>query len=351
MAGGTGACQHRGPLGTMTTKGQYLVEAWRRPLKFDPLPPLCEVRNGALSYFVSRDLLGEPVGAVDALWQLPEVVRSVQRQQGDGSWKYPGGKRHAGSGQDYNQLQTYKVLGQLIEKYGLTRRHAAISQAAEFLFSCQTDEGDFRGIYRDQYTPNYSAGMMELLIKAGYQNDPRTERGLSWLLSMRQDDGGWAIPMRTGASEGSGRIQDAFWLPEPVQPDRSKPFSHWVTGVVLRAFAAHVEYRSAPEVRHAGELLKSRFLQPDTYTDRKAPSFWTKMTYPFWWTDVLSALDSLSWLGFSKDDPDIAKGLDWLVANQEASGLWRSGYPKAKDREIHLWTSLAACRVLKKLYG
>jgi len=327
------------------------MDEWQKQLKFDPLPQLEASDNEALTYFVRRDLMGEEAEPIETLWQLPEVVKIVGKQLADGAWKYPGGKEYICSREDYNQLQTYKVLGQLVEKYGLTRDHPAIERAADFLFSRQTEDGDFRGIYRDQYTPNYSAGIMELLIKAGYQGDPRIERGLSWLLSMRQDDGGWAIPMRTGAGEGSERIRDAFWLPEPIQPDRSKPFSHWVTGVVLRAFAAHPEYRGAPEVRRAGELLKSRFFQPDTYTDRKAPSFWTKITYPFWWTDILSALDPLSWLGFSKNDPDIGKGLDWLVTNQEETGLWRSGYPKAKDRDIHLWVSLAACRVLKSFCG
>ncbi len=324
------------------------MEDWRKRLNFDPLPPLKASRNEALLYFVGRDLLGEEVGPVETLWELPDVVKMLKKQQEDGSWKYPGGKKDIRSQQDYNQLQTYKILMDLVEKYGFTKDNPATRSAAEFLFTCQTEEGDFRGIYRDQYTPNYSAGILELLVKAGYQNDLRTQRGFAWLLSMRQDDGGWAVPLRTGVGKGSATIKDAFWLPEPVQPDRSKPFSHWATGVVLRAFAAHEEYGRAPEARLAGELLKSRFFQPDKYPDRKAASFWTKIKYPFWWTDILSALDSLSWLGFSKNDPDIMSGFDWLVTNQEETGLWRSGYPKAKDRDVHEWTSLAVCRVFKR---
>jgi hypothetical protein len=322
---------------------------WRKQLNFDPLPPLDASENEALRYFVRRDLLGEEVEPIEALWQLPNVVKILKKQQEDGAWKYPGGKKDVRSQRDYNQVQTYKILMDLVEKYGLANEHSAIRGAAEFLFSCQTEEGDFRGIYRDQYTPNYSAGIMELLIKAGYQDDPRIRKGFAWLLSLRQDDGGWAVPLRTGTDKGSV-IKDAFWLPEPVQPNRSKPFSHWCTGVVLRAFAAHEEFRKAPEARLAGELLKSRFFQGDKYPDRKAKSFWTKIRYPFWWTGILSALDSLSWLGFSKEDPDIKSGLDWLVANQEETGLWKAGYLKAGDKDIHLWTSLAACRVFKRFY-
>ncbi|MGB3903545.1 MAG: hypothetical protein WBB22_01350, partial [Anaerolineae bacterium] len=232
-----------------------------------------------------------------------------------------------------------------------TSAQPAIQNAASFLFTFQTEEGDFRGIYRNQYSPNYSAGIMELLIKAGYQDDPPIHRGFAWLLSMRQADGGWAVPARTGAGKGAGRIKDAFLAEETIQPDRSKPFSHWCTGVVLRAFVAHPEYRSAPEARHAGELLKSRFFQRDKYTDRQAAYFWEKIRYPFWWTDILSALDSLSWLEFSKDDPDIGRGLDWLVGNQGETGLWEARYLTGGDRDIHLWTTLGVCRVLKRFLG
>jgi hypothetical protein len=323
---------------------------WLKQLSLDPLPQLEGSGNEALLYFVRRELLGEPVGPIETLWQLPPVVKILRKQQEDGSWKYPGGKKDIRSQQDYNQLQTYKMLMELVEKYGLTKEHQAVGRAAEFLFSRQTEEGDLRGIYRDQYSPNYSAGIMELLIKAGYQNDPRIEKGFAWLLSMRQDDGGWAVPLRTGSSKGA-TIKDTFFDPEPIQPDRSKPFSHWCTGVVLRAFAAHEEYRKRSEARVAGELLKSRFFQADKYPDRKAASFWTKIRYPFWWTGILSALDSLSWLGFSKDDPDIKKGLDWLIANQGETGLWKAGYLSGADKDIHLWTSLAVCRVLQRFYG
>jgi hypothetical protein len=38
---------------------------------------------------------------------------------------------------------------------------------------------------------------MEILIKAGYDRDPRVTQGFRWLLAARQRDGGWAIPLRT----------------------------------------------------------------------------------------------------------------------------------------------------------
>jgi len=327
------------------------VEDWLHQLGVDPLAALSTSSNEALLYFVRRDVLGEEVGPVEAFWELPQVVKILRKQQEDGSWKYPGGKRDIRSQRNYDQLQTYKVLMDLVGKYEFTREHPALERAAEFLLSFQTDEGDLRGLYREQYSPNYTAGITELLVKAGYGDDPRIHQVFSWLLSMRQDDGGWALPMRTGVPKGTSTIKVAFWVERPIQPDRSKPFSHWMTGIVLRAFAAHEEYRGAQEAIGAGELLKSRFFKPDPYPDRKAASFWEKIRYPFWWTDILSALDSLWWLGYPADDGDIQKGLHWLISIQEPNGLWKARYLSGSDKDIHHWTTLQVCRVLKTFLG
>jgi squalene cyclase len=327
------------------------VENWLQRLSIDPLPLLHASSNEAILYFLRRDLLDEGVGAVEELWKLPQVEKILRKQQEDGSWKYPAGKEEIREQRSYNKLQTYKVLMDLVEKYGFTRKHPAIQRATEFLFTFQTGEGDFRGIYRDQYSPNYTAGMTELLAKAGYGDDPRIEKVFEWLLTMRQNDGGWALPMRTGVPKGTSTIKVAFWEEKPIQPDRSRPFSHWATGIVLRAFAAHEEYRRAAEAWAAGELLKSRFFKRDPYPDRQAASYWEKIRYPFWWTDILSSLDSLWWLGFSGEDEDIQKGLDWLVTNQGANGLWKARYVSGGDKDIHHWTTLHVCRVLKRYVG
>ena len=147
-------------------------------------------------------------------------------------------------------METYRILGELVEKYGFSNKHPKIRKATDFLFSRQTDEGDFRGIYGNQYSPNYSAAIMELLIKAGYQDDSRIDKGFSWLLSIRQSDGGWAIPLRTVNAKYAD-IMNA----DSIKSDLAKPFSHLVTGVVLRAFAAHRKYRRSNEAIKAGEFL------------------------------------------------------------------------------------------------
>lgn len=323
------------------------MQTWRNPLTFDPLPPLLAANNEAIRYFARRDLAGEDIAPVETLWQLPAVTAILKRQAPSGAWPYPGGKAELRDQEDYDQIETFRMMRYLIEKYGLDRRHPAIQRAADFLFAHQTDEGDLRGIYGTQYTPTYTAALMELLIKAGYDQDPRIERGFHWLLAMRQADGGWAIPLRT-----MGKKFDAQILHAPlIQPNRAKPFSHLVTGMVLRAFAAHAHYRQSAEAILAGKLLAARFFCADVYVDRRTPSFWTHFAYPFWFTDLLSALDSLAWIGFRAADPQIHKALAWLMAQQQADGLWRLALlMMAREPERDAWISLAICRVFQRFY-
>lgn len=328
---------------------------WLKQLHSDPIPSLLSSNNQALLYFVRRDLLSESVGSVQGLWELPEAHKILHKQQENGSWRYPGRNREVYPETNYDLLETFRQLGFLIEKVALNRRHPQIARAAEYLFSCQTGEGDIRGILGTQYMPYYHAIISELLIKAGYAEDPRIQMGLDWLLSVRQQDGGWIVPLQ--AVPAREKTRD-LWSAPPIPPDRSKPFSHLATGMVLRAFAVHPSYRTMSEVAAAAERLKSRFFQADRYNDRKAPSYWTKLQFPFWWTNILTSLDSLSLIGFDAGDADVAKALQWFVDNQQRDGLWRTSYEQAKRKELSArerdtmeWVGLAVCRVFRRLLG
>jgi hypothetical protein len=170
-------------------------------------------------------------------------VRRLRKQKDNGAWPYCSARRsYLRAADNYDQLETYRIVGELVEKFGINRDHSAMRQAADYLFSHQTNAGDFRGICGTQYSPNYSAAIMELLIKAGYAHDERIAQGFRWLLHIRQRDGGWAIPLRTAGA----KLDSLVMKGDTIQPDRSKPFFHLVTGVVVRAFAAHDDAERHP---------------------------------------------------------------------------------------------------------
>jgi hypothetical protein len=313
-------------------------------LEKDPIPTLIGADYAALSYFVQRDLQDENVKSIRTLWSLPEPTSIIGRQLENGAWRY-----RAGSGANpyanYNLLETYRQLGILIEMYGLNRQHRSVSTAAEYIFSCQSDDGAITGILGTQYMPYYQGAIMELLIKAGYEDDNHILKGFEWLLVSQQDDGGWLIPMQTVKEKPL-----EIWNQLPVRADPTSPSSHLATGMVLRAFAVHPQYRSDPAAWRAGDFLKSRFLKPDKYNDRRGKQYWTKFQYPFWWTNLLTAVDSLTLIGFDRNDIDVQKGIAWFIENQENDGLWDSGYGKGKGEAHRLWVGLAVCRVIKRVF-
>ncbi len=322
---------------------------WVKSLAVDPVPALLAWDDPALSYFVQRDLLGNQVEPVETLWEIDAAARLAKKQRADGGWRYPSRSFSPQTGTNYDLLETYRSLRVLVEMYAFDRNHPAISQAAEFIFSCQTDEGDVRGIIGNQYMPYYHGAILELLVKAGYADDPRVVRGLGWLLSMRQADGGWLVPAQVVPAQEK---TSQFWLGAPLPPDSTKPSSHLATGMVLRAFAAHTAYRQDQDVRAAAKLLKSRMFKADKYNDRKAPSYWLKFQYPFWWTSLLTALDTLCYLGFDRRDGEIEQGLAWFITNQSPDGLWDPGYGSGKRAEGNRrWVGLAACRAIKSYWN
>lgn len=322
------------------------VKNWSTHLRYDPIAPLLSSGDAAIAFFVKRDLLNDRGGNVESLWALKDAQKIIRRQQENGSWVYPSGRLTIRSQENYNQIETYRNLGYLVEMYGFNKRSPVIKSAAEYLFSFQTDEGDIRGIYGSQYTPNYTAAILELLIKAGYGNDKRIEKAFQWLISIRQNDGGWAIPLRTCNTNldiiGMGN--------SPLQPNKNKPFSHMVTGVVLRAFAAHKVYRNSKVAKKAAGLLLQNLFEKDNYSDRGTTDFWLRFTFPFWFTDLISAMDSLSQLGVASDEPKMADAINWFIDHQQKDGLWKLKVLKNKQLGSIYWMSHAICRVMKRLY-
>jgi hypothetical protein len=305
----------------------------------EALQTLLDIGNEALIKFTKKKLLGEEVD-IEQLWTLPRVKKILKRQQSDGSWIYPNKNATLRSPTNYNQYQTYKTLAELVEFYGLNKKHETIRKAAEYLFSFQTEEGEFRGIYGNQYSPNYSASITEFLIKAGY-NGVKIEKSLNWLLTMRQNDGGWAIPFRT-RSKGLKALGEK----ETIKPDRSKPFSHLATGIILRPFSLITAYRD--KVRNLGMLLADRVFTRDKYPDRVGVEYWTKFTYPYHWTDILSTIDTLTLLGI-KNHPKIDEIKQWFERHKQENGTYRVDVMAgAKYKDVKYWITLQYLRVLQR---
>jgi Squalene-hopene cyclase C-terminal domain len=337
------------------------MKNWMHQLRYNPVIPLLESGNEAIIYLTRQELLSEKVAGREMLWNLPETKKVLGKQCPSGCWKYSTRNKERAPAQNYDLFQTFKQIAKLIDVFQFNKEHSSIQKAAEYIFSCQTDEGDIRGIIGNQYAPYYTGIIMSLLIKAGYGDDSRIEKGFDWLLSMRQDDGGWVIgsPGFFGEYTYKEKCDLIMHYAETKKDfDRTKPFAHSGTGMVIRAFALHPHYRMSKEANLAANLLKSHFFKEDNYYSYKSAENWLNFKYPFFWTDLLSALDSVSLIGIPKEDHDVCQALEWFVSNQQESGLWKNSYSRihkasenTKSAEARLWISLAICRIFQRYYG
>ncbi|MBI9049048.1 MAG: terpene cyclase/mutase family protein [Anaerolineaceae bacterium] len=326
---------------------------WSTCFEINPIPILLTSKQKAIRYFTQRDFLCESVEAIEILWQESEAQRILKKQLADSSWPSSAKNQHPAI--NYCLIETWRNLRFLIEMYGFTRAHPQIEKAAEFIFSCQSPDSDLRGILANQYATYYTGAILSLLIKAGYQEDHRVEKAMRWLLSIRQDDLGWSIPMITHKFSREEQYQLSSQFMVPVEPDRSKPFSHNATGMVLRAFAAHEKYRHSVDAISAAHLLKSRFFEKDAYTSYQSASYWVRFEYPFWWNQLVSAMDSISIIMPDNTDTQIQKALQWFLAHQREDGLWNTTYVADKEPQSpktsikREWITLAICRIFARL--
>jgi hypothetical protein len=305
--------------------------------------------NLPILYWLKKDILEVPVDReFKNLQKFAARIRILDSQKYNGGWckkKYEGHPRWE---------KTYYIVDTLrnafhLYNYGCQLEDEGIHNMVKFLYSTQTREGDFRGAYLNEYAPTYHALTLEVLCLFGLDSDKRTQKAFRWILRHKQEDGGWVIPYRTiGKEELRKRYTLKAQLKlSPVKPDITKPFSHLVTGMVVRALSASSTWRNHKDSRKAGDLLLDRFFKPDKYEDRHLASYWEEITYPFWATDILSCLDSLSLIGFDAEDERVQRSLNWLLRRQNPDGFWRSGLKKA-TLEDHLWITLAVLRVLKR---
>ncbi len=333
--------------------------SWLDALPYDPVTPLIESGNTPVVYFTRRDLLGEAVEPADSVWRLPEVSRITKKQTEDGSWIVK--KAHEHTVQNYTLIETWKNLRFLVGMYGMDRKCNTIRDAARYIFSCQTKEGDIRGILGNQLTMYYTGAILSLLVEAGYADDPRTENGIAWLLSARQDDGGWiATPAMTLDDMSYKEKNDLCTKNRKTVTDwdRTRPFCINATGMAVRALAAHPSHRKTEYAKKAARLLKGCFFKKNNYTSYEHEDHWLTFRFPYWWNDLVSALDSITAILPDKNDPDIRKAFEWLFRNQEKSGLWKTSYSRIhkntetqKTERERLWITLAICRIVKRVYG
>ena len=282
---------------------------------------------------------------------------------------------------------------------GLDRRHPAVVNAARWLISKEVKiRGDWAVTnpsgptsgwhfqFNNSWYPDIDdTAMVVLALRHVHLEEPLAQsrekaclRGLNWLLSMQNPNGGWAafdkdntkhiltkIPFADhnamidpptaditarvlelmgyiGYDRGYGSVQRGIRFLRREQEADGSWFGRWCvnyiygTWQVLRGLSAIDEDMRQPYVQKAVAWLKSVQLQDggwgetcETYAD---PS--KKGRGPSTPSQTAWALMGLMSAGCSADDPAVRRGIDHLLKTQQADGTWNeteytgTGFPK-----------------------
>jgi hypothetical protein len=337
------------------------LSGWRARLASDPIPRLLREGSPSVLARVRRDLIDDSEApTAKEIAEYPEVKSVLKKMDKNGSFAPKALEKSLGGTKFAVCLSTLRAIDRLAD-FGLRLEgpdgtSSPLYKMADFLLASQAADGSIGDLALAD-TPKGRAKAVALhfhgwavsaLCRAGFEGDPRVEKGFQHLLERRQDDGGWA------------------W--RGVRTDSAaRPSSHLVTGMVLRAFASSTARRTSREARRAAELLATRFLQPDRYEDRKAPSFWEILTEPRFYTDVLDALDTITAIGLGKENSGVRTAEAYLRSRQSSDGLWYPGSPakpdgvvlkpltskepkdKDKDVDAAIWLTLRVLVVLRRI--
>ncbi|MCK4336676.1 MAG: hypothetical protein KAX11_01950, partial [Candidatus Aminicenantes bacterium] len=235
--------------------------------------------NLPILYWLKKDILDVPVDReLKNLQKFAARIRIMESQHPNGGWCNKKFEGHPKWEKSHYIIDTLRNIFQLYN-YGCSQEEEGIRKAVDFLFSTQANEGDFRGAYLNEYSPTYHALTLEILCLLGYNDDKRVQSGFRWLTRHKQDGGGWVIPYRTISKEEQKKRYDnksRLGL-KPIVSDKTQPFSHLVTGMVLRALVASPNWRKKKEAISVGELLMTRFFKADKYEDRHGAHFWKEL--------------------------------------------------------------------------
>jgi squalene cyclase len=315
---------------------------WKRSLKADPTDWLLEPENPPVRYWTLVDIFDRPDSDVEvqeahaAISTWPSVAELLASQERDGYWVK----------QDYYLPRTgrgtFWVLTVLAD-LGLTAGNEHIRRACDFMFAHQRENGEFcrrrrisgQGVVWEAHgEPCTHARIVRFLIQFGYAQDRRVRRAIDWLLPIQRDDGMWVC----GDERRRGCLR--------------------ATIDVLRVAALDPDTAAQPEIARAVASVCDLLMEPrmSRYHVGEGWGTWKALKYPYFGFSVISALDALSHLGYTAEEPRIAAAVAYLLSRQMPDGAWPldQSWPNppldfGRVGEPNKWLTLDILRAIKRM--
>ncbi len=338
------------------------MSSWKSYLKSDSLEWLLEEDNPSVRYFALTDILDKDINdrnvkeAKAKIMTEGVVPKILSKQKPGGYWEVA---------QDFYVRAKFKgTVWSLIALAGLGAdgKDNRIRNACEFILKNSQDVSSGAFAYysgkngtgdHNKVIPCLTGNMLWCLIRFGYVDDPRVQKGIECVVKyQRCDDGikepltGW--PYNIGSRKGAACwgthtchmnvVKNLNALAEIPKESRSKE----VNGVIKQA----AEY-----------MLRHHIYKKSHDLSQVGKEEWTQAGFPLMWKiDFLDVLAILTKLGYK--DERMQDAVDLLVSKQNANGrliLEKSfnGRMQAnieqKGKESK-WITLFALTVLKRYY-
>lgn len=295
---------------------------WQRFLKADPTDWLLEPDNPSVCYFTLTDLSGKPESSPSVCKARSEIMATgvvpqiLARQKPGGYWEkaedFYVGAKYRGT--------VWQII--ILAELGADGNDDRIKQAGEFILKMSQDRESGGFAYRgtaggggwpSAVIPCLTGNMVWSLIRLGYLEDARIQRGIEWLVKyQRFDDADGPAP------EG--------WPYDKREPCWGRHTCHMGVVKTLKALSEIPEGRRTKAMkstieRGAEYLLKHHIHKRSHHLERVSKPGWLKFGFPLMAnTDVLEILGILIRLGYR--DERMQEAIDLVIAKQDEQGRW-----------------------------
>jgi hypothetical protein len=332
---------------------------WKHVLKADAVDWLLEKDNPSVRYFALSQLLDKPESSAEVQAAKKEIMLTgavpniLDKQNAGGYWEAP------------EKFYTAKYKGTvwqliILAELGADGNDERVKKACEFILANSQDRksGGFSAwlsvtVGGGRYSgvlPCLTGNMVWSLVRLGFFDDPRVQRGIDWIAKYQRFDDGEAYPPK-------------IWPYEKATSCFGKHSCHMGVVKSLKALAAIPVDRRSKAVSDTIErgveyMLKHRIHKRSHNLSKVSKPGWLKFGFPLMYqTDVLEILGILTSLGCK--DERMQEAVDLVIAKQDEQGRWnlentfngRFQTSIEQKGSNSKWITLNALKVLKGFYN
>jgi hypothetical protein len=336
------------------------MSSWKSLLNNYPIDWLLEEDNPSVKYFALIDILdkskenSEVITAKKMMMKTGIIIKILEKQNPGGYWGKP---------EDFYARSKYKgTVWNLIilASLGADKDDTRIKKTCEFILDnsqepklggfahCRTKNG--KGA-PGKVLPCLTGNMIWCLIKFGYIDDPRIQKGIDWITKYQRFD------------DGTYNNLPNDWPYKSHKACFSKHSCHMGVVKSLKALAEIPENKRSKDVKktinNAVEYLLIHHIYKKSHdlTKVSKPS-WLRLGYPHMYQDdILEILNIL--LELKIKDKRMQDAVNIVVSKQNQEGRWilESTFNGRFITNIETknkpskWITLNAIRMLKKYYS